>query len=201
MKTRFTITLAIALAAILFWSGPTAASANNYGHGGYGGNVHCVHLGETLWGIALNYGTTAHAIAYANGLMNPNYVRAGMCLRIPAGGGYGGGYYGGYDNGGHNGYAKKPVYNGGHNGYNGYDNHNVPVSKKPVYNGGYVNDYKGGHNGGYSKGCHWVKWGETLSSIAWANGTTTWALAQANGIWNQNWIRAGMCLTIPGHRY
>lgn len=191
MKTRFTITLAIALAAILFWAGPNTAGATNYGQGGYGGNVHCVRLGETLWGIAMNYGTTAHAIAYANGLANPNYVRAGMCLRIPAGGH--GGYYGGYDKGWNDGYAKKPVYNN-NGGYKaGYGNHGGYV-KKPDYG-------HGGYDGGYSKGCHWVKWGETLSSIAWQNGTTTWALAKANGIWNQNWIRAGMCLTIPGRNY
>lgn len=196
MKTRFTITMAIALAAILFWAGPaTPAGATNYGHGGYDGNVYCVRYGETLWGIAMQYGTTAHAIAYANGIMNPNWVRAGMCLHIPSGKGYGG-WDGGYGNGGYDGYAKKPVNNGGWDGgyRGGYDN-----------NGGYDNkkvDYgHGGWDGGYSKGCYWVKWGDTLSSIAWQHGTTTWALAKANGIWNQNWIRAGMCLTIPGRGY
>jgi putative chitinase len=44
---------------------------------------------------------------------------------------------------------------------------------------------------------HLVQWGETLSKIAAYYGTTVWAIAQANGIWNVNYIRAGQLLLIP----
>ena len=42
-----------------------------------------VRWGDTLYSIAWRYGTTAYALASANGLYNPNYIYAGMILRIP----------------------------------------------------------------------------------------------------------------------
>lgn len=44
---------------------------------------------------------------------------------------------------------------------------------------------------------HIVRWGEDLTKIAWRYGTTVWAIAQANGIWNPNFIYVGQRLTIP----
>ena len=41
-----------------------------------------------------------------------------------------------------------------------------------------------------------VQPGDTLSGIAWRFGTTVWALAQANGIWNTNLIYIGQRLYI-----
>jgi LysM repeat protein len=43
-----------------------------------------------------------------------------------------------------------------------------------------------------------VQPGDTLSSIAWAHGTTVSALMSANGITNPDYIYAGQTLTIPG---
>ena len=45
---------------------------------------------------------------------------------------------------------------------------------------------------------HVVQWGENLTRIARRYGTSIWAIAQANGIWNVNYIRAGQVLVIPG---
>jgi len=42
-----------------------------------------------------------------------------------------------------------------------------------------------------------VRPGDTLSGIAWRFGTTIWAIANANGIWNVNLIYAGQWLWIP----
>jgi len=42
-----------------------------------------------------------------------------------------------------------------------------------------------------------VKPGDTLGAIAWRFGTTVWAIAQANGIWNPNLIYIGQVLYIP----
>jgi putative chitinase len=42
-----------------------------------------------------------------------------------------------------------------------------------------------------------VQPGDTLSAIAWRFGTTVWAIAQANGIWNPNYIYVGQTLYLP----
>ncbi len=47
-------------------------------------------------------------------------------------------------------------------------------------------------------GIHIVKYGENLYSIARQYGTTAWAIAQANGIYNLNRIYVGQRLVIPG---
>ncbi len=46
---------------------------------------------------------------------------------------------------------------------------------------------------------HTVQRGETLFSIANHFGVNVWALSCANGIWNPNFIQAGMVLTIPSN--
>jgi LysM repeat protein len=45
--------------------------------------IHQVTAGETLWGIAARYGSSVSAIAEANRLTNPSFIRAGQELRIP----------------------------------------------------------------------------------------------------------------------
>jgi hypothetical protein len=103
-----------------------------------------VHHGETLSGIAARYGTSVWAIANANGLHNPNYIRAGTCLTIPyGGGGYGGYYpkqqphYGGY-------YPKAEPYYGGYYAkpYYGGQTYYAPKANYGYY-GGYYNYWYG----------------------------------------------------------
>ena len=48
-----------------------------------GGRTHVVQPGETLYRIALRYGTTWQALAAANNLANPNQSFAGQTLTIP----------------------------------------------------------------------------------------------------------------------
>ena len=48
--------------------------------------THTVAAGENLATIARRYGTSARALAAANGLSNPNLVRIGQLLTVPAGG-------------------------------------------------------------------------------------------------------------------
>jgi LysM repeat protein len=66
-------------------SGVSASSSGGRAASG-GGQLYTVQRGDTLASIAYRYGTTAWAIASANGLANPNYIYAGQRLRIPAGG-------------------------------------------------------------------------------------------------------------------
>lgn len=174
MKHRiWIVAMALVFALGLFAGGaPKTASANN------GGTVHCVKYGETLYGIAAYYGTSAQAIAQANGIWNYNYIRAGQFLHIP--GGWNGGH-GGWDGGqpgGHGGW------DGDHDGGKGWD-------------GGQAGGH-GGWNDGCGAGSHCVKSGETLWGIAYRYGVSVHALAKVNGIWNYNYIRAGQCLRIPG---
>ncbi len=51
-----------------------------------GQGMHVVAPGETLSGIAAQYGTTWGAIAQANGIANPSTIYAGQRLVIPGGG-------------------------------------------------------------------------------------------------------------------
>jgi LysM repeat protein len=51
------------------------------------GQVYTVKRGDTLASIAYRFGTTAWAIASANGLANPNYIYPGQRLRISGGNG------------------------------------------------------------------------------------------------------------------
>lgn len=44
---------------------------------------------------------------------------------------------------------------------------------------------------------HIVAYGETLLSISRLYGVSPWSIAQANGIWNLNYIYAGQRLVIP----
>ena len=46
-----------------------------------------VRRGDSLFGIAVRYGTNVYALAALNGLYNPNFIYAGMTLRVPCGGG------------------------------------------------------------------------------------------------------------------
>jgi LysM repeat protein len=50
---------------------------------GTGTRYHKVQPGESLWSIALRYGTTPWKIAAINGISNIHYIYAGQTLRIP----------------------------------------------------------------------------------------------------------------------
>jgi LysM repeat protein len=48
--------------------------------------THRVSRGQTLWGLAIRYGTSIEAIARANGIGNLSFIRSGDVLRIPTSG-------------------------------------------------------------------------------------------------------------------
>jgi LysM repeat protein len=49
-----------------------------------GEQTHTVQPGENLFRIALHYGMTYHALAAANGIVNPDLIYVGQSLTIPA---------------------------------------------------------------------------------------------------------------------
>ncbi len=72
-KSQLGRILAIAVVAVL-WLDPALGQAA----------THTVKRGETLGVIAKKYGLTASAIATHNGIANPNRVKVGQKLTIPA---------------------------------------------------------------------------------------------------------------------
>lgn len=79
-KHLFAIALCLAIAAFIAVPAHQAAAAPASQHPGV---VHVVQYGETLFAIGRAYGVSPWAIAQANGLINPNYIRAGQILVIP----------------------------------------------------------------------------------------------------------------------
>jgi LysM repeat protein len=124
-------------------SGSKSGGSHSYWHG-----VYVVRWGDTLSGIARRFGVSTWALAHANGIHNPHYIRAGQKLVVP-----GGGYWHGRGSG-----------------------------------------YWHGKGGGFY---YTVRWGDTLSSIAWRYGVSPWAIAHANKLHNPNRIYAGQALYIP----
>jgi fermentation-respiration switch protein FrsA (DUF1100 family)/LysM repeat protein len=62
----------------------TPVLAPTEGSTGSGGTVHIVAAGDTLLGIAAQYGLTLDALLAANNIANPNTIEAGQELIIPA---------------------------------------------------------------------------------------------------------------------
>lgn len=77
MRTRTTLAFLASLLALLL------LATNAYADQG----VHVVGAGETLSSIAQRYGVSASALANANGITNPNFIRIGQRLVIPSAGG------------------------------------------------------------------------------------------------------------------
>lgn len=76
----------IALLTVLWGvAGPRLAWAQDGGQSPSvgGATIHVVQRGETLFGIAMQYGTTVEAIAAANGISDPRYISVGQRLLIP----------------------------------------------------------------------------------------------------------------------
>ncbi len=146
LKKSFVIT--ILLLVLLMLIVPVAFAS--------GGNYHRVHYGETLYSIGRYYGVSAHAIAKANHLYNPNRIYAGQVLYIPS------------------------YHHGCHEPCGDY----------------YDSSY--GHGHGYKPANHHVvRYGETLTSIAYYYGVSPWSIAKANHIYNLHRIYAGQVLYIP----
>ena len=173
------------------------------------GRVHVVQRGETLSTIAARYGTTAQAIARANGLRNQNYIYVGQRLTIPGGGGGGGNTAAGGS------YTVRPGDSlsaialrygttvAALKKANGLSGSVIYVGQRLVIPGGGGSAKSGGSSqasgGGQSSSggqTYTVRRGDTLASIASRYGTTAQAIAKANGLANPNTIYVGQRLRI-----
>ncbi|MFN8377755.1 MAG: LysM peptidoglycan-binding domain-containing protein [Anaerolineae bacterium] len=185
--------------------------------------TYVVQWGDTLYSIAVRFNTTVQAIAQANNISNPNLIFAGQTLIIPTGGTVppttppstpGGTVI----------YTVQPgdylakiarqfnttvsaivaannianpnlIYPGQQliiptGGTTPPPATSVPVTPPPATSSPATPPPTG-------QTIHVVQYGETLSSIARKYGTTTTAIAQANGIVNPNLIYVGQRLIIP----
>lgn len=150
---------------------PVAPAAPGFAQGS--GGQHTVGGGETLFRIALNYGTTVEAIAAANGIPYPYTIFPGQQLAIPSGGDY---------------YPEpvQPPFDG-----------NYPAYPYPPQDQGY---YPMPGNETMMPGMgntHTVAPGETLHSIAQRYGTSAQAIADANGLMDPNQIYVGQVIYLP----
>lgn len=168
--------------------------------------------GDTLGRIAARHGTTISALVAANGIANPNLIRVGQVLEVPAAGGGDRS-----SSGGGTAPAAPPA---------GGTTHHVVVRGDTI--GGIAARYKipqqqlvdangltsgvvyvgqrlsllppagapSGPAAGAGTRTHTVAAGETLWSIARRYGTTIRAIADANGIRDPDRVRAGQRLTV-----
>ena len=172
-RTRIVLTVAAALLLAVILIGAAPAKTTEAA----GVSYHVVRYGETLSSISRWYGISVWSLACANGIYNTNYIYAGQVLYVP------GGYWNGNcqpNYGGH--YVPPPCYYG--------------CAPKPVYNPPpcYYNCWQPvAYNCWYT-----VRWGDNLTNIAWRYHTTVWAMAQANHLYNKNYIYAGQRLMLPG---
>ena len=162
------------------------------------GQVHVVQPGETLFSIATRYGTTPQAIAAANNLANANYIYAGQRLTIPSGGGAAA-------SGGTHVVSRGETLSSIAARYsttvaalvraNGLASANmIYVGQRLIISG---SGSAGSSGGSQQGGTYTVRRGDTLAGIAASYGTTAWAIANANGLANANYIYPGQQLRIP----
>ncbi len=79
--TRRAIVLCCFVLLLMLWGAAWPALAQDGGQGST--TIHVVQRGETLFQIAMRYGTTVDAIAQANGIEDPRYITVGQRLLIP----------------------------------------------------------------------------------------------------------------------
>ena len=168
-----------------------------------GGRVHYVRPGESLSSIAVLYGVTAQALMKANGLSDPDYIYAGQRLTIPSAGDEGG-YQGDY-------YTVRPgdtlssIAGRLNTTVQALVTANKLGDADAIYAGQRLKAPGGqGRQPAYGassyercRNYYLVRWGDSLSGIAWKQGTTVEAISSANNLSGDN-IYEGQKLCLPG---
>jgi LysM repeat protein len=152
-----------------------------------------VQNGDTLGEIARKHGTTISALSNANGISNPNRIRAGQVLTIP-GAGAGGESVRHKVKRGESLSEIAARYRVSVSALAGAND----ISNPNVIRIGQTLTVPGGGTGSGATTTHVVRAGETLGTIAARYGTTAAKLAELNGIRNPSLIIAGATLTVTG---
>jgi lysozyme len=157
--------------------------------------TYTVRTGDTLWGLAIRFGTTVEAIKARNGLSS-DIIYADDELVIPGTDGGSGGVQ-----------TITHTVQPGENLYRialkygttpeAIAAANHIVNPNIIYPGRKLTIYAGQKVPGSGTRYHMVQPGESLWSIALKYGTTPWKIAALNGISNIHYIYAGQTLRIP----
>ena len=150
-----------------------------------------VRTGDTLWGLAVRFGTTVEAIKTRNALTS-NVIYKGDKLIIP--GVKGGETITHVVQPGENMFRISLKYNTTVEAIAAANN---VINPSFVYVGQKLTIVKGSTVPGSGVRYHVVQPGENLSRIAMKYNTTPWTIAAYNGISNINFIYAGRTLRIP----
>ncbi len=194
-------------------TGSSSASSTTVAASSSSGS-HTVAPGENLGAIAARYGTSAQALASANGIANPNMVVAGTRLRIVSGGSSTPASSNASSASASGGtvHTVAPGENLGAiavrygttvesltrmNGLRDPNTIGAGTTLRIVAGGGTPSTVST-ISSSSSGGVHTVAPGENLGAIAARYGTSAQALASANGIANPNMIVAGTRLQITG---
>jgi LysM repeat protein len=208
VRRSLVITLLVTLLLTLSVSLTSAAGGDSY---------HTVRYGETLFSIGRAYNVNPYVIADSNDLYNPDHIYAGQVLYIPSGSGYwdncGRDCGNSWDNNNNNknncgnmrdcndnGWDDSGWNNCGNmrdcndNDWNSNNNWNNCDRGNNCSDNGWDNT---NWNDGNNANTYVVRKGDTLYSIARRYGVTVWAIADANGIYNIDYIYYGQRLHIP----
>jgi len=153
-----------------------------------GGSTYTVKSGDTLSGIAAQYGTSVSALASLNGISSTNYIYIGEKLTVKGNAAAASGisYYTVKSGDTLSGIAAAHgLTTATLAAYNGITNYNV------IYTGQQLK-FSGGATA--TSRSYTVKYGDTLGGIANRLGTTVASLAAKNGIGNTNLIYPGQTL-------
>jgi LysM repeat protein len=169
---------------------PTATSVPASSSGFY----YTVRPGDTLYRIAWRFGTTVAAIVQANGIVNPNQIFSGQVFWIPSAssGPTGSNVY--VVRRGDTLYSIARRYGTTYQALAALNGLRYPYT---IYVGQRLVVSGSGTTVPPSGRVHVVQPGDTLYSLALRYGTTPWAIAEANGLWNLNFIYVGQRLVIP----
>ena len=190
-----TIGLAAALVVLLAWHPLAVSQAQSTS----GSVIHIVRWGENLTTIAARYGVTVQAIVQANGLANPNWIYVGQRLVIPT--------------------TPPPAPQPSGTVIRHVIQRGDTLSALAVRYGctisaivqanrlinpsyiwvGQVLLIPSGGSTVPAQGVYYrVRAGDTLARIAYRYGVSSWAVAQANNLYNPSLIHVGQLLLIPG---
>lgn len=154
-----------------------------------------VRAGDTLGEIARKHGTTISAISIANGISNPNRIRAGQVFTIP-------GSAAGGESVRHKvkrGESLSEIAARYRVSVTALVRANAISNPNVIRIGQTITVPNGsGDSGSGATTTHVVKPGETLGTIAARYGTTAAKLAELNGIRNPSLIIAGATLSVSG---
>jgi LysM repeat protein len=86
MRRVYGLACIVAIVALLLVAVPASAAPANSAGGSGCGQFYTVRWGDTLYRIAVRFGTSVSALMNLNGIANPNRIYAGQTLCVKPGG-------------------------------------------------------------------------------------------------------------------